>query len=88
MPNTGKALFILRFLVIIILWILFLIFFGVPSLERFLKKETIFVETTRKYRKEDLPVLSVSKFKNGMLIDDEIDNKCFSLLKYEESIRL
>ena len=52
---------VFRSFCIISLWILFLVYFGFPSLNNYLKKETIFVESKKKMTPEDLPIIGVNK---------------------------
>ena len=61
----NKSIFLLRIFVCLILWIIFLIFFGYPSLVNYLEKNTFFVETERDIGPEDLPIISVSKVPTG-----------------------
>ena len=88
MSNSGKAIFVVRIIIIIVLWTFFLLFFGYPSLISFLEKKTIFIEDTRSFQKEDFPIISVSKFKNGQLLDEVVEEQCYNnVSQYDFSIR-
>ena len=61
-----RTLTLLKTFFVITLFIIFLKFFGLPSLERYLEKKTFFVETSEKYNPEAIPAISIRyPSKNG-----------------------
>ena len=56
-----KRLFLGKLGFVILLWFIFLLYFGIPSIENYLKKETIFVESKRRFTMDDLPTISINK---------------------------
>ena len=60
----GKTLLAFRLLIIIFLLFMFVVYFGIPSVENYFQYKTFFVESIRSIESSDLPVISVSRRTN------------------------
>ena len=70
-----KTLFLFKRGIGLLLFLLFIAFFAIPSMDEYLKKETIFIETKSQYSKNDFPVISITRsHANRAIIKDD----CFS----------
>ena len=70
----GKTLFLFRVVFVLIVLIFFIIYFGIPSIEQYLRKETIFIETQRDYLQSDFPHISVTRFPHN----ENTKEECYS----------
>ena len=61
--------------IIIFLFVMFLIYFGIPSWNSYKEKKTIFIESTRNYTQTDFPALSIGQFSKNM---SHIVQTCYS----------
>ena len=71
MGSFGKTFIILRIFFVLLLFIIFLQFFGFPSIRKYLRQDTMFVESSRDVEYEDYPVISVVKTTTKSLISSE-----------------
>ena len=65
----ATRLFLGKLGFIILLWVIFLLYFGIPSIKNYLKRETILVESERRFTMDDLPTISVNKMRSMKSFD-------------------
>ena len=71
---SKKLLLIFKNVAVVFLFLMFLIYFCVPSWESFRERRTIFIETQRFYEQTDFPVISIGKQTKNMSL---ILQSCF-----------
>ena len=80
----SKTLLALRLFIIVLLFLIFVAYFGIPSLQNYLQFKTFFVETKRAIESSDLPVISVTKRTNKT---SDIHTKCYNQTEYQRFIK-
>lgn len=76
----AKTLVLLKKGIFLLLFVLFMVYFGIPSIETFIRKETIFIENTGHYSHLDFPVISITRYPDNQTIKEE----CYSKNKSKE----
>ena len=59
---------------VLLLFLLFLQFFGIPAIQKYLRRDTMFVHSKRKVERSDYPVISIMKTTN---YSDQLKTKCY-----------
>ena len=49
-------------------------YFGLPSLQNYLEKRTFFVETQRRLKNSDLPMITISRFGHYQARSEEVND--------------
>ena len=66
----------LKYGLLVFLFIMFLVYFGIPSWQSYIEKKTIFIESHRNHTQTDFPAMSINEFSENM---SDIAQSCHSL---------